>query len=125
MASVRSAHTGPELFVRRILFGNGYRYRLHAKDLSGRPDIVFRSRKKVLFVHGCFWHRHAGCRYASAPKTRKSFWNEKFSSNVARDRHNRLRLKNDGWKVLIIWQCQLKSPDKLLKRIHEFLKTDK
>jgi DNA mismatch endonuclease (patch repair protein) len=122
MAAVRSRHTRPELGVRKIVYGMGYRYRLHAKDLPGTPDLVFRTQKKVLFVHGCFWHRHARCRYATLPKSRTSFWATKFTSNVARDRRNRRDLKKAGWEILVVWQCQLNRPDRLAKQIYEFLK---
>lgn len=121
MAAIQSTNTKPELAVRRLVHGMGYRYRLHAKELPGKPDIVFPSRKKIVFVHGCFWHRHQGCRYATSPKTRMNFWNEKFAQNVARDRRNRLALKKAGWTVMIVWQCELKNSEKLARRIDGFL----
>jgi DNA mismatch endonuclease (patch repair protein) len=124
MAAVRAKNTGPELALRRIVHGMGYRYRLHAKELPGRPDLVFQPLKKVIFVHGCFWHRHDACRYATTPKSRTVFWQAKFATNVARDRRNVRDLKKTGWCVLTIWQCQLKSPNRIAKRAHEFLKTD-
>lgn len=121
MAAIQSTNTKPELAVRRLVHGMGYRYRLHAKELPGKPDIVFPSRKKIVFVHGCFWHHHQGCRYATSPKTRMNFWNEKFAQNVARDRRNRLALKKAGWTVMIVWQCELKNSEKLARRIDGFL----
>ena len=121
MAAIQSTNTKPELAVRRLVHGMGYRYRLHAKELPGKPDIVFPSRKKIVFVHVCFWHHHQGCRYATSPKTRMNFWNEKFAQNVARDRRNRLALKKAGWTVMIVWQCELKNSEKLARRIDGFL----
>jgi len=124
MATIQAANTKPELAVRRLVHGMGYRYRLHAKELPGKPDIVFPGRKKIVFVHGCFWHRHRGCRYATSPKTRTDFWNEKFVKNVARDRRNRLALKKMGWAVMVVWQCELKNSEKLARRIDGFLQND-
>ena len=103
----------------------GYRYRLHVKDLPGHPDLVFPSRQKILLVHGCFWHRHPKCRYATSPKTRVEFWQEKFQRNVARDRRDRRDLTREGWSVMVVWQCELKNLKKLARRIDDFLeKTD-
>lgn len=121
MAAVRSEDTKPELAVRKIVHAMGYRYRLHDRKLPGRPDLVFVSRCKAIFVHGCFWHRHTGCRYATSPKTHVAFWKAKFSYNVARDRRNRRELKKMGWVVLTVWQCELKNPKKLTERLNEFL----
>lgn len=122
MAAVRSVHTKPELAVRRLLHRLGYRYRLHGAKLPGKPDLVFSCRRKVVFVHGCFWHRHPRCRYATSPKTRADFWQKKFASNVARDRRVRRELRAAGWDVMTVWQCELKQPDKLVERIDDFLK---
>jgi DNA mismatch endonuclease (patch repair protein) len=124
MAAVRSKNTKPEMAVRRLVHGLGYRYRLHAKELPGHPDLAFPSRKKIVFVHGCFWHRHPRCRYATSPKTRVAFWNEKFEKNVARDRRDRRALKKAGWAVMIVWQCELKNLERLARRIDDFLKKD-
>jgi DNA mismatch endonuclease (patch repair protein) len=121
MAAVRSEDTGPEMAIRRIIHGLGYRYRLHDGMLPGRPDLVFPSRRKVIFVHGCFWHRHAKCRYATSPKTRQEFWEAKFASNVSRDRRSKQELKRMDWAVLTVWQCELKKPGKLTERLDEFL----
>src|SRR4051812_5907882 len=100
MSKVRSGDTKPEMVVRRLLHGEGYRYRLHDRRLPGSPDIVFASRRKAIFVHGCFWHRHPGCRRATTPKTRTSFWEAKFAANVARDQRQLQSLDKLGWNVL-------------------------
>jgi DNA mismatch endonuclease (patch repair protein) len=121
MAAVRSKDTKPEMGVRRIVHALGYRYRLHDPKLPGRPDLVFASRHKTIFVHGCFWHRHTGCRYATTPKTRTAFWEAKFFSNIARDRRTRRELKKRGWAVMTIWQCELKNPERLTERLDDFL----
>lgn len=121
MAAVRSKNTSTELTVRRLIHGMGYRFRLHNKSLPGSPDLVFPSRRKVIFVHGCFWHRHARCRYSTTPKTRVAFWMEKFEKNVARDRRIRRELKKLGWDILQIWQCELSDLERVAKRIGAFL----
>ena len=121
MAAVHAKDTAPEMAVRRIVHALGYRYRLHSAQLPGKPDLVFVSRRKIVFVHGCFWHRHSMCKYATIPKTRRDFWMEKFSRNAERDRKVRLELKHLGWKVLTVWQCELKKPEKLTERLIEFL----
>jgi len=107
--------------MRKIVHSLGYRYRLHDPKLPGRPDLVFALRRKAIFVHGCFWHRHTRCRYTTTPKTRTAFWEAKFSSNVSRDRRTRHLLKKMGWKVLTVWQCELKNLKKLTERLDEFL----
>ena len=112
MAKVRGRDTKPELIVRRTLHALGYRFRLQARELPGRPDIVMRPRRKAIFVHGCFWHRHEGCRFTTTPKTRSEFWNAKFEANVARDNSAVEALVADGWRVLVIWECQTK-PDRV------------
>ena len=121
MARVRSTDTRPELFVRKLVYGLGYRYRLHARELPGHPDIAFRKRRKVIFVHGCFWHRHKGCALARLPKSRLDFWLPKLEGNRNRDEQNRRALLREGWKVLTIWECQLKSPERMGERIRRFL----
>jgi DNA mismatch endonuclease (patch repair protein) len=121
MAAVHSKNTKPELVVRKLVFGMGYRYRLHSAKLPGKPDLVFPGRHKVIFVHGCFWHRHKGCRYATSPKTRVDFWEAKFDANVARDQRTNRELKELGWSVLTVWQCQLKEPEKLARKLDDFL----
>lgn len=110
--------------MRRLIHAMGYRFRLHAVDLPGKPDIVFRRRKKAIFVHGCFWHRHPGCKYSSLPKSHVDFWQDKFSKNVARDRRNLDALAVMGWNVLTIWTCELKEVDALLEKIQSFLDCD-
>jgi DNA mismatch endonuclease (patch repair protein) len=121
MSAVRSKDTQPERIVRKLANGLGYRYRLHGARLPGRPDLVFPSRRKVIFVHGCFWHRHAGCERASTPKTRLAFWTAKFCSNSERDRRVERELEEMGWATMIIWQCELKDLDRLSNRLLEFL----
>lgn len=121
MALVRSTDTGPELAVRRLLHGMGYRYRLHARDLPGKPDLVFRSRRCVIFVHGCFWHRHEGCSLARMPKSRVDFWEAKLESNRVRDAREVASLKKAGWRVFVVWECELKDKEKLARRLSRFL----
>ncbi len=121
MSAVHSKDTKPEMAVRKIVHAMGYRYRLHYADLPGRPDLVFPSRGKVIFVHGCFWHRHARCKYATTPKTRTEYWQDKFSANMERDCRNKRELKRLGWETLIVWQCELKNPVKLTERLNDFL----
>jgi DNA mismatch endonuclease (patch repair protein) len=107
MASIRSKDTKPELTVRRFLYSNGYRYRLHSKDLPGKPDIVLKKYKAAIFVNGCYWHRHTNCKYCYTPKTNTEFWQEKFSKNVLRDKNNYFKLNELGWKVIIVWECDV------------------
>lgn len=121
MAAVHSKHTKPELLARKIVHGLGYRYRLHSGKLPGHPDLVFPGRRKVVFVHGCFWHRHPGCAKASSPKTRPDFWEAKFQANVARDARTQREIESQGWKVFTVWQCELKDPERLAGRLNEFL----
>ena len=106
MAGIRRRDTAPELAVRRIAHRMGLRFRLHRKDLPGRPDLVFPRHRLVVFIHGCFWHRHEGCRYASTPKSRIAFWMEKFAANVARDARQVAALRALRWRVLVIWECE-------------------
>ncbi|MEM7120547.1 MAG: DNA mismatch endonuclease Vsr [Pseudomonadota bacterium] len=123
MARVRGADTKPEMRVRRIVHGMGYRYRLHRRDLPGTPDLVFAPRRKVIFVHGCFWHRHPdpACPLARLPKSRLEFWIPKLDGNRERDVKNQKRLAELGWDVLEVWECQLRDVDRLRKSIREFL----
>lgn len=107
MSRIKGKDTKPEILLRKWLWANGYRYRLHRKDLPGKPDIVFPGRRKVIFVHGCFWHRH-DCRYFKWPKTNVDFWQEKISGNVSRDHRNIAELKKMGWQTLVIWECEIK-----------------
>jgi DNA mismatch endonuclease, patch repair protein len=121
MARIRSKDSRPELIVRKLVFTLGYRYRLHAKDLPGQPDIVFRPRHKVIFVHGCFWHLHGICSIAHIPKSRTDFWVRKLQGNRVRDRRNMRSLARKGWKVLTIWECQLRDTGRLEVLIRTFL----
>ena len=117
MAAIKSKNTNPEIKVRKLLHSLGYRFRLHKKELPGSPDIVLKKYKTVVFVHGCFWHRHKECKYATNPKTREEFWNKKFLSNIERDIKVRERIKAAGWKSIVVWECELKDIQKLKKRL--------
>lgn len=121
MSHVRGKDTKPEMIVRRLAHSLGYRYRLHRKDLPGRPDLVFPRRRAVVFVHGCFWHRHEGCKLASTPKSNEAFWQAKFTRNVERDRISIAKLEADGWRVLVVWQCETREMEGLAARLLEFL----
>jgi len=121
MALVRAKDTKPELLVRSLVHGMGYRYRLHRRDLPGTPDLVFPGRSKVIFIHGCFWHRHARCALARLPKSRVDFWLPKLTANAKRDARNMRALRQRGWSVLTIWECQLSDVAKLANRIRRFL----
>lgn len=107
--------------VRKAAHALGYRFRLHRKDLPGTPDLVFPKKRVALFVHGCFWHRHPGCRKASLPKSRPEYWQSKFSTNVERDERVRIELEGRGWKVDIVWECETKSEPALRQRLHSIL----
>ena len=109
MRAVRSKHTGPEMLVRSAAHRLGLRFRLHPKDLPGRPDMVFRRHSAVVFVNGCYWHHHSGCKKASTPGSNREFWLAKFASNKARDERNRRELVRMGWRVIVIWQCEASS----------------
>ena len=117
MSRIRDRDTKPELAVRRLAHSMGYRFRLHRRNLAGSPDLVFPGRRKVIFVHGCYWHRHPGCRFAYSPKTNVDFWNEKFSSNVARDTSVISQLESEGWEPLVIWECESIDAEKLAVRL--------
>ena len=121
MASVRSKGTKPEMVVRRALHRLGYRYRLHRRDLPGRPDLVFVSRRKALFVNGCFWHMHSGCARAGIPETNREFWLAKLERNRQRDVNNEASLRDLAWDVLTVWECELRDLDAMLIRIASFL----
>lgn len=121
MSGIKGRNTRPELIVRRFLHARGYRFRLHRRDLPGSPDIVLSRFKTCIFVHGCFWHRHQDCRYATTPKTRTEFWNAKFDANVERDNRARAALVALGWQVITVWECELKRPEAALKRVLEIL----
>jgi DNA mismatch endonuclease (patch repair protein) len=121
MSRVRSKNSRPEMLVRRLVFAEGYRYRLHDRKLPGCPDLVFRGRAKVIFMHGCFWHRHEQCSLARMPKSRLDFWEPKLTANKERDARNKKLLTKEGWKVLTIWECQLKDIEQLKRTIKRFL----
>lgn len=121
MSRVRSENTKPELIVRSFLHRIGFRFRLHVRELPGNPDIVLPRHKKVIFVHGCFWHRHKGCKKTTTPKSHKAFWENKFEYNVNRDARNRSRLRRLGWKVLIVWECELRDESKMSEKIVKFM----
>ena len=118
MGGIRGKNTKPELSLRRALHARGFRYRLHRKGLPGSPDLVFLRYRAVCFVHGCFWHRHPGCRYATMPKTREDFWETKFAATVARDERSRARLLDAGWRVAVVWECSLRG-NRLLTTVSE------
>lgn len=123
MSRVRGKNTKPELFVRRMVHGLGYRYRLHAKELPGHPDLVFRPKRKAIFVHGCFWHRHpkSSCSLARLPKSRLSFWKTKLEGNRARDERNQKLLSDAGWSFLVVWECELRDKERLKNNLERFL----
>ncbi|BFN06392.1 DNA mismatch endonuclease Vsr [Pseudomonas aeruginosa] len=121
MRAVKRAHTAPEIIVRQMLHALGLRFRLQRRDLPGSPDIVMPRFHTAIFVHGCFWHRHPGCRYATTPKTRQEYWLPKFKANVERDARKESQLRELGWKVLIIWECETRDHGELMTRLsHEF-----
>lgn len=122
MSRVRSKDTKVELFVRKLVYSLGYRYRLHDGSLPGAPDMVFKARKKIIFVHGCFWHRHnESCALTRWPKSKLEFWKPKLERNRERDEANQKTLRALGWKVLVIWECQIRDADKLADRIQKYL----
>jgi DNA mismatch endonuclease (patch repair protein) len=116
MRRVATRGSKPEMIVRRALHALGYRFRLHRRDLPGSPDIVLPRRRTAIFVHGCFWHRHAGCRRTTTPKTRAAFWQAKFDANVARDRRVIAALEEDGWRIEVVWECETLEPERLATR---------
>ena len=123
MGRVHSKDTKPELIVRSILHRSGYRFRLHNEALPGKPDIVLAKYRTVIFVHGCFWHRHKNCPDATIPKTNTAFWEHKLNRNVERDKRTQITLQQLGWKILVVWECETTKPDKLVNKLHGFLKT--
>lgn len=120
MSGIRGKNTKPELALRRALHGRGFRFRLHSGKVHGRPDLFLPKHRAVVFVHGCFWHRHEGCRYATVPVTRPEFWRAKFDANVARDNAVRTRLLQDGWRVATVWECALRKPERLNDVVRTF-----
>jgi DNA mismatch endonuclease, patch repair protein len=122
MSRIRGKNTQPERAVRSMLHGMGYRFRLHGTSLPGKPDIVLRKYQAVIFVHGCFWHRHKGCRLAYTPKSRKDFWLKKFEYNHKRDCFVRMKLRRSSWHVFTVWECQIRHPERLSRRLDLSLK---
>lgn len=120
MSMVGQKNTAPEMTIRRALHALGYRFRLHRRDLPGSPDIVFPKRRKVIFVHGCFWHGH-GCRWGKLPKSRLEYWTTKIETNRERDRVALTRLGEAGWEAMVVWQCELRDMDEALRRVEAFL----
>jgi len=121
MSRIKGKNTKPEMLVRKFLHANGYRYKLHDKSLPGKPDMVFPKYRTVIFVHGCFWHGHKNCRYFVVPKTRTEWWLNKINGNTANDTKAIKALKKDGWKIITIWECNLKPP-KVEKTLNTLLK---
>lgn len=121
MSLIRSKDTKPEILVRKIIFAEGFRYRLHGKSLPGRPDIVFQRLHKVIFVHGCFWHRHSRCKLARLPKSKVNFWEPKLTANRNRDVSNARKIRKAGWRILTIWECEMKNTSRLRRKLIEFL----
>jgi DNA mismatch endonuclease, patch repair protein len=117
MRRVKSTNTSPELKVRSLLHRLGFRFRLHRKDLPGSPDIILPKHRTAIFVHGCFWHRHAGCHNASTPSSRQEYWMPKFLRNVERDRKNQEKLRLEGWQVIVVWECETRDLEKLEQRM--------
>ena len=125
MSRITAKNTKPEIAVRKMIYKMGYRYRLHRKNLPGKPDIVFGPMNLALFVNGCFWHRHDNCKYTYNPKTRKNFWNKKFTDTIKRDIKNRIELEKLGWKSAVIWECETLDQDVLKDRILNIINTER
>ncbi|MAB13093.1 MAG: very short patch repair endonuclease [Parvibaculum sp.] len=121
MRAVKAKDTKPEMQVRRMLFKAGYRYRLHRSDLPGKPDLVFPSRKKIIFVHGCFWHGHTCRRGNRLPKSNRDYWSSKIKRNVERDRTHLSKLRHLGWVTHIVWECELRDQDRVFQQLKRFL----
>ena len=121
MSRIKGANTGPERKVRSILHLMGYRFRLHRKDLPGKPDITLPKYKTVVFVHGCFWHCHKGCKDATLPKTRRIFWQNKLQGNVSRDRVKQMSIRKLGWRVIVVWECETKRQVRLCSKLNRIL----
>jgi DNA mismatch endonuclease (patch repair protein) len=121
MALIRSKDTKPELAVRRLIYGMGYRYRLHGKNMPGHPDLVFGTRAKVIFVHGCFWHLHRNCPKCRPPKSKADYWEPKLQRNAERDKSVQQQLRRIGWSSLVIWECELANPERLMRKVTAYL----
>ncbi len=124
MSRIRSRDTKPEMLVRKLAHALGFRFRLHRRDLLGCPDLVFPRRRKIIFVHGCFWHMHEGCRKCRMPKSNRSYWRSKLLLNRDRDRRNKEALESLGWRIMVVWECEVKDIGKLKKRLTAFLGRD-
>jgi len=122
MRAVKRANTAPEIIVRQVLHALGLRFRLHRRDLPGSPDVVLPRFRTVIFVHGCFWHRHPDCRYTTTPKTRQEYWLPKFAANIERDLRKEAQLQELGWRVLLVWECETKQREELTLRLRRELK---
>jgi DNA mismatch endonuclease Vsr len=121
MRRIRSKNTKPEVMLRSLLHKQGYRFRIHPRDLPGKPDIVFPSRRKAIFVHGCFWHQHPGCREGRLPGTRQEYWRPKLDKNAVRDASSILALRKLGWDVAVVWECELESATTVPRKVQDFL----
>jgi len=122
MRRITSKDTAPEIAFRKLVHQAGFRYRLHDKTLPGKPDLVLKKYRTAVFIHGCFWHGHENCRRSNTPKTNKQYWKDKIERNVARDEKNVTMLGRAGWRVFVVWECELKMPEKVLKRFQRFIK---
>jgi DNA mismatch endonuclease, patch repair protein len=122
MSQNKGKDTSIEICVRRLVYSLGYRYRLHRRDLPGCPDMIFPSRKELIFINGCYWHRHSCKKGRSMPATRKNFWTSKFDRTIERDKKNLRKLRKEGWKLLVVWECQIRNIERLKNRISDFLK---
>lgn len=123
MAKVRGKDTSLELSLRSLIHGMGFRYRLHVKELPGKPDMVFPRHRKVIFINGCFWHQHEGCPAAARPASNTDYWNKKLEKNLARDKSNIQKLEEAGWKVLTVWECEIKDRPALVARLRTFFES--
>ncbi len=123
MSLIRSKGSAPELKLRKLIHGMGFRYRLHVRGLPGKPDLVFPSRKAIIFMHGCFWHRHESCRLARWPKSKLDFWKPKLEENRKRDLRNQKELEKLGWRVLVVWECELSNLEDVSGKVKEFLES--
>lgn len=121
MSSIRGKNSTSEILVRRLVYSLGYRYRLHSKGLPGRPDLAFPGRRKVIFVHGCFWHRHQCKKGQSLPVKKREFWQKKLTDNHVRDRRNYEELHQLGWQTLVVWECEIKNPELLSSKLRQYL----
>ncbi|WP_347258632.1 very short patch repair endonuclease [Methylocaldum sp.] len=125
MSLIRGTGSAPEIKLRRLVHGMGFRYRLHVKELPGKPDLVFPSKRAVIFMHGCFWHRHPDCKLARLPKSKLDFWKPKLEANKERDLRNQKELRSLGWRVLVVWECEIDNTERLSLIIREFLREQK